>query len=163
MHIDTPTQDSGLGAQLEALRTTYRDALIAPRPAPQTTKRSYLVFALGTSLFGLPTDELIEVERPQRIVKVPNAPAHIAGSVVLGQEVLTVLDLHIIYKIPAGEAANQWLLALRPRETQTACLVDALLGIRKFDTNPDSRQETLLEGRPIMLLTRERIQEGNTS
>lgn len=50
-------------------------------------------FELGSQCFGLPVKHIREVLARPSLVKVPGAPAHLAGLINLRGEILTVLDL----------------------------------------------------------------------
>ncbi len=60
-----------------------------------------LLFSLNKELFGIPVENVIRVINLEKVIKIPKAPAYIAGAINLEGNVIPVVDL--AKKIEFGE------------------------------------------------------------
>ena len=92
----------------------------------RTETAQFLVFRLGTELFGLPISAVDEVARvPERISRLPNAPKFLEGVVNLRGDVLPVIDQRKRFGLPAdGSRAGQRLIVVRSDRHRAGLVVD---------------------------------------
>jgi len=68
------------------------------------TEREYLTIMMGEQSFGVPALLVHDVLGPQRITRVPLAPAEVAGSLNLRGRVVTAIDLRLCLRLPKRPA-----------------------------------------------------------
>lgn len=173
MVVEAEGIESRLLGQLEDLRGSYDQAILAPRTARRADTIALLLFEIGSAAFAVPANCLVEVVRAEGIVSVPCAPSHIAGAITHRQEVVSVLDLRRLLKIPDPTNAKPgWILVLRPRSTQCAILADSVIGIRRVNLTrlpqaTESRHDTpiiadsvTIDGQPVAIVDTESLASG---
>lgn len=104
-------------------------AASAPQDAAESERRlQILVFRLGDEELGLPIEAVDEVARaPEKITRVPNAPAFLEGVVNLRGEVLPVVDQRKRFGLPPLEGDDRRrLVVVRTERHRAGILVDAV-------------------------------------
>jgi purine-binding chemotaxis protein CheW len=98
------------------------------------TRESCLVFSLGGSKFGIPIQQVTELDKLPRITPVPNVPDWVRGVTNLRGEILSVLDLRLLLGMERRESLERGrILVVRLGEDLTAALVvDEVNGIAKY-------------------------------
>ncbi len=168
MPAGTETTEDRLRGQLEALRNSYDQAVIAPRAVRRSETTELLVFEIGSAAFAVPVGRLVEAVRAEGMVAVPCSPPQIAGALTHRQEVVSVLDMRRLLGIPAAtDAKPGWALVLRPNSSQQAILADSVVGIRRVNLarlppvsaeDGDTRiiaESVMLDGRPVAIVNTE--------
>lgn len=61
-------------------------------PAPETLAK-YVTFSLGEEEYGLPINQVQEINRVGEITRVPNSPEHVRGVINLRGRILPVIEL----------------------------------------------------------------------
>ncbi len=56
-------------------------------------ENKYVIFKLAEEYYGLSIDNVISIEKPSQITRIPNAPSYIKGVINLRGEVIPVIDL----------------------------------------------------------------------
>ena len=136
MVAGTETTEDRLRGQLEELRGSYDEAVVAPRTLRRGETTALLVFEVGSATFAVRAEHLVEVVRAEGMVAVPCSPPQIAGALTHRQETVSVLDLRRLLEIPdRTDAEPGWVLVLRPRSEQRALLVGSVIGLRRL--HPD--------------------------
>lgn len=98
----------------------------AGTPAPQ-----YLLFGLGSLACALPTEVVLAVEWVPDIAHVPNLADWVLGVVQVRGEIVSVVDLHRFFGLPAQAPTPQSrLIVARLREMVIGFLVDFVHGMR---------------------------------
>jgi purine-binding chemotaxis protein CheW len=100
-----------------------------PQDAAESGRRlQILVFRLGDEELGLPIEAVDEVARaPEKITRVPNAPAFLEGVVNLRGEVLPVVDQRKRFGLPPLEGDDRRrLVVVRTERHRAGILVDAV-------------------------------------
>jgi purine-binding chemotaxis protein CheW len=72
----------------------------------QTEERVYVTLMVADQLFGVPIHSVQDVLGPQRINRIPLAPAEVAGSLNLRGRIVTAIELRKRMGLPA-RAKNQ--------------------------------------------------------
>jgi purine-binding chemotaxis protein CheW len=98
----------------------------------------FLVFRLGTELFGLPIGAVDEVARvPDRISRLPNAPEFLEGVVNLRGDVLPVIDQRKRFGLPAETVRSGLrLVVVRSVRHRAGLIVDGVLEVLR--SSPDA-------------------------
>jgi purine-binding chemotaxis protein CheW len=66
--------------------------------------QQFVIFTLGTEHYGLPIASVDEVvRRPDRLTRVPHAPAFVAGVMNLRGRVIPVIDQHRRFSVPGAD------------------------------------------------------------
>ena len=60
---------------------------------PLEIENKYVIFKLAEEYYGLSIDNVISIEKPSQITRIPNAPSYIKGVINLRGEVIPVIDL----------------------------------------------------------------------
>jgi len=80
-----------------------RAKVLARRPAPEESGGDYLtvvVFRLGSEIYGLELAYAQEVYNLDELTPVPCTPAFVAGIINVRGQILAVLDLKKLFKLP---------------------------------------------------------------
>src|SRR5690606_41720250 len=76
------------------------------RGAPIVHEAEYVTAMIGGQLFGLPIERVLDVFTPERLTRVPLAPAEVAGVLNLRGRIVTAIDMRQSLDLPprgAGE------------------------------------------------------------
>ena len=74
--------------------------------ATQDVAHEFVSVIVGGQLFGIPVLQVQDVLGPQRLTRIPLAPAEIAGSLNLRGRIVTAIDLRTRLGLPAAEAGK---------------------------------------------------------
>jgi purine-binding chemotaxis protein CheW len=126
------------------------------------TDEQFIVFRLGAQDYGLPIAAVAEIARaPERIVRMPKAPAFIDGVINLRGTVLPIMDLRRRFDLASDAAGSgRRILVVAVGGVQAGFLVDAVsevLKVRAGDIQPApelSVEQMRLIGRVVNLGTR---------
>lgn len=98
--------------------------------------RRYIAVELGKTLFGIPMDNVYEIQRVPQVTSLPGVPEWVQGVCNLRGNVLSVVDLSTLLGLPMSQtpAANQRLVVTQSLvdEVDTGFVVDRVMGIRSF-------------------------------
>ncbi|MFZ4063050.1 MAG: chemotaxis protein CheW [Polynucleobacter sp.] len=95
-------------------------------------ERSFLTFNVGSYLLGVPSDELIEVNKNLRCTKVPGSPKMIRGILNLRGLLMPVVDMGAYLNI--GDAKSEsFCIILKVQDNNIALAVDAIGDIATFN------------------------------
>jgi purine-binding chemotaxis protein CheW len=94
----------------------------------QIETAQFVVFRLGTELFGLPISAVDEIVRvPDRISRLPNAPEFLEGVVNLRGDVLPIIDQRKRFGLPVdGSLIRKRLVVVRSDRHRAGLIVDAV-------------------------------------
>ncbi len=102
--------------------------------AAAATSQPVVTFYVGPLLLGLPIAQVREINRQLDFTPVPHAPRLVRGVVNLRGEVVTVLDLHHVLGLPAGEVTPRTRnLIVFYRGEPVGLLVDQVADILEVD------------------------------
>jgi purine-binding chemotaxis protein CheW len=88
-----------------------------------------VVFRLADEVYALESTCVGEVFPLRNLVPVPGTPSFVAGIVTLRGQILSVLDLRVLFGLPRRDPAGM-VLFLRSAEMELGVLADVLLGVR---------------------------------
>lgn len=88
----------------------------------------HLLFACGSSLYGVPADTASEVVNVPTLTRVPGAPAHLLGVFAHRGEVLPVVDLPRLVGKPLDEDPKRAVVVRTPRGA-VALTASRVLGV----------------------------------
>ena len=72
----------------------------ATKAATADEHREYVSITVAGQLFGIPVLQVQDVLGPQRITRIPLAPAEVAGSLNLRGRIVTAIDLRTRLRLP---------------------------------------------------------------
>ena len=113
----------------------------------------FLVFRLGTELFGLPIGAVDEVARvPDRISRLPNAPEFLEGIVNLRGDVVPVIDQRKRFGLPAETVRRGLrLVVVRSERHRAGLIVDDVLEVLRSSADAVEPAPELIGGAANMV------------
>jgi len=132
----------------------------------------YVTAMIGGQLFGLPILRVQDVFAPERLTKVPLAPAEIAGVLNLRGRIVTLIDMRRRLGLGRREDNNPAMaVGVESRGESYGLLIDSVGEVLKLDdiarepnpTNLDPRLASVstgiyrLEGQLLMVLDVDRV------
>ncbi len=135
----------------------------------------FATFYFGEHIFGLPIDEVIEINRALEITPVPKAPPYVAGVVNLRGQILTAINLahRIGLQCDSGKGTDSLNnVIIGHREEPVSLLVERIGDVMSVPTGqieppPDMisgvdtryvRQVCKLQGQLLLILDSEELQ-----
>ena len=132
----------------------------------------YVTAVIGGQLFGLPILRVQDVFAPERLTKVPLAPAEIAGVLNLRGRIVTLIDMR--HRLGLGQRENDspvMALGVESRGESYGLLIDRVSEVLKLDdmaceSNPSNLDPRLasvstgiyrLDGQLLMVLDVDRV------
>jgi len=89
--------------------------------------KEYVTATVGGQLFGLPILRVQDVFKPERVTRVPLAPAEIAGVLNLRGRIVTLVDLRTRLDLPpAGDKQPQMAIGVEWRGESYGLLIDSI-------------------------------------
>jgi len=134
--------------------------------------REYVTALIGGQLFGLPILRVQDVFAPERLTKVPLAPAEIAGVLNLRGRIVTLIDMR--RRLGLGQRENEspaMAVGVESRGESYGLLIDSVGEVLKLDhmacepnpSNLDPRLASVstgiyrLDGQLLMVLDVDRV------
>lgn len=74
---------------------------------PLAQTREFLTFMMGDQMFGIPILQVQDVLGPQKITRIPLAPAAIAGSLNLRGRIVTAINMRACLSMPPQEETER--------------------------------------------------------
>ncbi len=101
----------------------------------------YVTVRIGGQLFGLPINSVHEVFAPQRITPVPLAPPEIRGALNLRGRIVTMIDMHCLLGVPAGDKHGNMAAGIEFKGESFGLIIDEVgevlsLDATKVEPNP---------------------------
>src|ERR1700728_2316727 len=93
-----------------------------PSASIEGLARSFLTFRVGSRLYALPADDVVEVVRTPQFARVPNAPQALAGLANLRGVVLPLVDLRTLLGLDEAPERGARTVLLR----NVALVVDSV-------------------------------------
>jgi len=132
----------------------------------------YVTVVIGGQLFGLPILRVQDVFAPERLTKVPLAPAEIAGVLNLRGRIVTLIDMR--HRLGLGQRENgspAMAVGVESRGESYGLLIDSVGEVLKLDdmacgpnpSNLDARLARVstgiyrLDGQLLMMLDVDRV------
>ena len=90
----------------------------------------YATFYVGDVLLGIQIREVQEINRNLDLTVVPHGPAHVRGVMNLRGEVVTVVDLRVVFGLPPGEVTRSTRnIVLSSGDERISLLVDRIADV----------------------------------
>ncbi len=110
-------------------------ALVRAEHATEASREAgrVLVFELGGSTQACPLEHVAEVQRMPAVTALPNSPHWLSGVANLRGEVVSIVDLHSFFDLPAATSdSRRRVLILRSlkEDLRVGVIIDRLVGIR---------------------------------
>ncbi len=143
----------------------------------EASEIEYVTATVGGQLFGLPIARVQDVFVPDRLTRVPLAPAEIAGMLNLRGRIVTAIDMrHRLGLEAAPDRALRMAIGVELRGESYGLLIDAIGEVLKVplasrEDNPVNLEPALarvsagvhrLEGRLLVVLDVDRVLEIST-
>jgi purine-binding chemotaxis protein CheW len=113
-------------------------ALLAPNSEkpdePVNNSLQLLLFELDETLYGLPLENLVEINRPLPVTTLPNLPSFLLGIANVRGDIVSVLDMRAFFgQQPMEVAPHQRMLYIRAKNSDLETLV-VIDQVREFHT-----------------------------
>ena len=99
-----------------------------------------MVFSLNNEVYGAPVEQVISVEKPMNITRIPNAASFIKGVINLRGTILPVIDLLIKFDRGTSKIIESTRLAIvQSEDIRVALLIDTardVLDIHSDEIDP---------------------------
>ena len=96
--------------------------------------KEYVTAMIGGQLFGLPILNVQDVFRPERLTRVPLAPAEIAGVLNLRGRIVTLIDLRCLLGLGERKKdAEVMAIGVETRGESYGLLIDSVGEVLKLD------------------------------
>ena len=145
---------------------------------PTQSLKEYVTAMIGGQLFGLPILRVQDVFLPERLTRVPLAPAEIAGVLNLRGRIVTLIDMRCLLGL--GERKDKtpaMAIGVETRGESYGLLIDSVGEVLKLDDaarelnpiNLDARLARVcagihrLEGQLLMLVDVDRVLDAGTA
>jgi purine-binding chemotaxis protein CheW len=144
---------------------------------PESSVQEYVTAIIGNQLFGLPILRVQDVFMPERVTRVPLAPAEIAGVLNMRGRIVTLIDLRRRLGLPPRTQAGEVMaIGVESRGESYGLLIDAIGEVLKLDAaareaNPVNLDSELarvsagiyrLDGQLLMVLDVDRVLDIGT-
>jgi purine-binding chemotaxis protein CheW len=111
------------------------------RPAIGSGTRDFVSLTIRDQLFGIPVLEVRDVLGPQRITRIPLAPAAVAGSLNLRGRIVTAIDVSRRLGLSETEDKNRMSIVVENGGELYSLLIDSVgevlsLSPSAFEPNP---------------------------
>lgn len=115
---------------LEQMRNEYWRGLDEEPAAGEVATREYLIFHLGGERFGVAGENVREVLKVPRLIRIPRVPEHIPGVFNLRGEVCAVTDLRSLLGLAGRDLAlHGRLVVVEAAGVVTALYTDRVEGL----------------------------------
>lgn len=89
-------------------------------------RRTFITFSADTD-FAMDITKVREViERPERLMKPPNAPLSVAGMFNLREEMITLIDLRVLYELEPSQSTSQKVVIFDSEGQKYGIAVDSV-------------------------------------
>lgn len=120
------------------------DPLLFDKQKTQSLGKKFIVFMLEDEHYAIASDRVSEVVRILPFTPLPNLPSWLLGLANLRGDVISIIDLHSLWKIKSQDSPKSKLIVLRPENSDSliAFKVDKL---REIVTLPKEQIEPAKE------------------
>lgn len=126
----TTNIESKLQEQLYTLQAGYAQSLSAARQNHHYQEELLLQFSAGSSLYAVEAKDLLAINCPENIIKVPSSKNFVCGAFAYNQEVITLVSIENIFNASANSHSQaKYALIIRPLKRQVALLVNEIHGL----------------------------------
>lgn len=156
-------QGSSLQALLDAIDgetapALAQDMAILQEQAARSLrkKKPYISFILGNDEMALPIDSIQEIGELPQITPLPNIAPWISGIVQIRGEILSVVDLIALFKLPyvRGHSLKRPCLLFKQQDFNCCLVVDRITGVVNIDEQHDRLEAYVCsEGAPLAALS----------
>lgn len=124
------TEQYDIRGILEEMRDDYRRGVEVGEDEAVAATRDYVIFALGTELYGIESRFSREVLRLPRFVTVPRLPEHFVGLFNLRGQIHAITDLRPLLGLPRQTVASRTqVIVVEAVGLSTALCTDGVKGI----------------------------------
>jgi chemotaxis signal transduction protein len=94
-------------------------------------ERQFVTFRLADGEYGIPIDQIQEIDRPAAMTRIPKAASYVEGITNLRGEVIPVINARKRFSLPAREVDEQArVIIIDVRGKKTGLLVDSVREVR---------------------------------
>lgn len=137
-----------VGEEVFSLKAEVRESESEEEVAETKGKENqYVVFALGEEFFGVPIEQIQEINRLPEVTRVPHTASFIEGVVNLRGEVIPVIDLRKRFEMPPRAYDEFTRIVVADIEGQkTGFIVDAVKEVGKYPDKDIASSPGILQG-----------------
>ena len=121
----------------------------------------FLIFQLGTELYGTPLLGVREVLQPIRPKPIPNTVKHFLGLINVRGQILGVVDLRLRFDYEALENTAVASLVFETEAGPIAAIVDRVVAVTKIDDEHLQKKPNIRSQVPIEFLLGATNYQGN--
>ena len=96
-------------------------------------EEKYLLFRLGSELYGTPLLGVREVVEPQGVKQIPNTVSYFKGVINIRGQIVGLVDLRVRFGYGAEKGPSQALLVFETETGPIAAIVDSVEAVVKID------------------------------
>lgn len=96
--------------------------------------KKFVVFALGSERYAVSIDQVQSIEYMKPVTRVPHTPDYVKGVFNLRGIIMAVLDLRVMFNMPAQEATkDSRILIVSDGETEVGWIVDSANSVAEIE------------------------------
>jgi chemotaxis signal transduction protein len=118
-------------AEGQDMETTERATDQKERREQSLGERQFVTFRLADGEYGIPIDQIQEIDRPAAMTRIPKAASYVEGITNLRGEVIPVINARKRFSLPAREVDEQArVIIIDVKGKKTGLLVDSVREVR---------------------------------
>jgi purine-binding chemotaxis protein CheW len=117
-----------------------------------TDESKYLVFRLGSEIYGTPLLGVREVLQPHTPKPIPNTSSHFKGLINVRGQIIGVVDLRIRFEYPLFEGSSVAFLVFETETGPIAAIVDKVEAVVKIDESHLHKKPNIRSQVPVEFL-----------
>lgn len=118
----------------------------------QADEAKYLIFRLGTEIYGTPLLGVREVLQPHPPKPIPNTAPHFMGLINVRGLIMGVVDLRVRFEYPIVENPSVAFLVFETESGPIAAVVDKVEAVVKIDEGQLHKQPNIRSQVPVEFL-----------
>lgn len=118
----------------------------------EADESKYLIYRLGTEIYGTPLLGVREVLQPQNPKPIPNTSAYFRGLINVRGQIIGVVDLRMRFDYPANDSSTTALLVFETESGPIAAIVDKVEAVTKIDDSHLHKKPNIKSQVPVEFL-----------
>jgi len=145
--------DADTSARISREASSGEQAMADASSLQAATVEKFLVFQLGDETYGIPLTAVDRiVQRPERISRVPRAPAFVQGVMNIEGKAVPIIDQALRFSVPVREAVtNRKVIVITIEGRQTGFVVDKVSEIVAVSQDELKSAPVYDEDKPLVI------------
>lgn len=127
--------------------------------------QNYLRCQIGQQWYGIAVSDVVEVLHFVALTDMPGSPPHVLGLLTLRDMVIPVIDLRLLFDLPAAYRLDLPIIAVNTPDGPMGMVVDDVddvvhieqSSVYQNESNPYVQRASRLDDRLLLLLNLERL------